>query len=57
MNILSEMSSIYYELTISEKRIAEYILEHTDEVQMMSISELAEVCQAFPLTWIYRIKN
>ena len=23
MNILSEMSSIYYELTISEKRIAE----------------------------------
>ena len=30
MNILSEMSSIYYELTISEKRIAEYILEHTD---------------------------
>ena len=44
MNILSEMSSIYYELTISEKRIAEYILEHTDEVQMMSISELAEVC-------------
>ena len=27
MNILSEMSSIYYELTISEKRIAEYILE------------------------------
>lgn len=60
MNILSEMSSIYYELTISEKRIAEYILEHTDEVQMMSISELAEVChvgeatiisflQAFPL--------
>ena len=36
MNILSEMSSIYYELTISEKRIAEYILEHTDEVQMMS---------------------
>ena len=44
MDILSEMSSIYYELTISEKRIAEYILEHTDEVQMMSISELAEVC-------------
>ncbi len=42
MNILSEMSSIYYELTISEKRIAEYILEHTDEVQMMSISELAK---------------
>lgn len=44
MDILSEMSSIYYELTISEKRIAEYILEHTDEVQMMSVSELAEVC-------------
>lgn len=44
MDILSEMSSIYYDLTISEKRIAEYILEHTDEVQMMSISELAEVC-------------
>ena len=26
MDILSEMSSVYYELTISEKRIAEYIL-------------------------------
>ena len=44
MDILSEMSSVYYELTISEKRIAEYILDHTDEVQMMSISELAEAC-------------
>ena len=40
MDILSEMSSVYYELTTSEKRIAEYILDHTDEVQMMSISEL-----------------
>ena len=44
MDILSEMSSVYYELTTSEKRIAEYILDHTDEVQMMSISELAEAC-------------
>ena len=42
MDILSEMSSVYYELTISEKRIAEYILDHTDEVHMMSISELAD---------------
>lgn len=42
MDILSEMSSVYYELTTSEKRIAEYILDHTDEVQMMSTSELAE---------------
>ena len=31
MDILSEMSSVYYELTTSEKRIAEYILDHTDE--------------------------
>ena len=34
MDILSEMSSVYYELTTSEKRIAEYILDHTDEVQI-----------------------
>ena len=44
MDILSEMSSVYYELTTSEKRIAEYIMDHTDEVQMMSIRELAEAC-------------
>lgn len=68
MDILSEMSSVYYELTTSEKRIAEYILDHTDEVQMMSISELAEAChvgeatitrfmQAVSLAWIHGIEN
>ena len=66
MDILSEMSSVYYELTTSEKRIAEYILDHTDEVQMMSISELAEAChvgEAYPLlqtvslAWIHGIEN
>ena len=43
-NIFDRISARYFQLTPSEKRVADYILGHRDRVQYMSISELAEAC-------------
>ncbi|MCD8361845.1 MAG: MurR/RpiR family transcriptional regulator [Lachnospiraceae bacterium] len=43
-NIYSEIRNIYFELTEKEKRVANYILEDSDKVNQMSISDLAEAC-------------
>lgn len=41
-NVFEKLSSIYYELSSSEKKIGDYVLSHQDMTQSMSISELAE---------------
>lgn len=41
-SVLERMSSEYYELTSSEKKIVDYIMQHRMETQDMSISQLAE---------------
>ena len=41
-NIFETISSQYFQLTNSEKKVADYVLRHRIDVQYMSISELAE---------------
>ena len=43
-NVFDRISARYFQLTPSEKRVADYILGHRDRVQYMSISELAVDC-------------
>ena len=43
-NVFDRISARYFQLTPSEKRVADYILGHRDRVQYMSISELAAEC-------------
>ena len=49
-DIFEVISSQYYQLTNSEKKVADYVLEHRQEVQYRSISELAEECQVADAT-------
>ena len=41
-NIFETISSQYFQLTNSEKKVADYVMRHRIDVQYMSISELAE---------------
>lgn len=43
-NIFANISNGYYHFTAAEKRVSEYVLEHKNAVQYMSISELADEC-------------
>lgn len=43
-NVFETISSQYYQLTNSEKKVADYVLGHRIDAQYMSISELAEEC-------------
>ena len=43
-NIFAGISNGYYHFTVSEKKVADYVLTHKTNVQYMSISELAEEC-------------
>lgn len=43
-NIFADISDRYYQFTTSEKKIINYILSHQEEVQYLSISDLAEAC-------------
>ena len=40
-NIFANISNNYFHLTVSEKKVADYVLSHKTDVQYMSISELA----------------
>ena len=42
--VIETISSRYYDLTSSEKKIADYIVSHRSEVSSTSISELAKIC-------------
>ena len=41
-NVFGKIDQMYYELTASEKKTADYVLAHRSETQFMSIAELAE---------------
>ncbi len=43
-SIIHKVRTIYNALGPAEKRIADYIIEHTDDIVGMSISELSEKC-------------
>lgn len=43
-NVFENISREYYNLTASEKKTADYIMEHRGETQYMSISELSDAC-------------
>ena len=41
-NVMERISAEYYQLTASERKVADYITDHQKDSQIMSISELAE---------------
>ncbi|MEF9970720.1 MAG: MurR/RpiR family transcriptional regulator [Oscillospiraceae bacterium] len=43
-NVFAKINNEYYELTSSEKKVADYIVLHQQKTQFMSITELAEAC-------------
>ena len=44
INILERIHASYYQLTAAERRVADYVLAQYDQVQFMSITQLAEEC-------------
>ena len=44
VGVLEQINSQYYELTNSERKIADFVLQNVDKVQFMSITELATAC-------------
>lgn len=49
-NIFESINSQYFDLTNSERKVADYVLAHQIEAQYMSISELAEECSVADAT-------
>ena len=47
-DIFETISSQYFQLTNSEKKVADYVLAHRMDAQYMSISELAEGSARWP---------
>ena len=44
MNILERIHASYFQLTATEKRVADFVLNQSERVQFMSITQLAEEC-------------
>ena len=44
MDILERIHASYYQLTATERKVADYVLAQHNQVQFMSITQLAEVC-------------
>ena len=42
--VLERISDEYYQLTASERKVADYVVVHQQDTQFMSISDLAEAC-------------
>ena len=42
--VLERISDEYYQLTASERKVADYVVIHQRDTQLMSISDLAEAC-------------
>lgn len=43
-DVFLKITSEYYQLTVAERKVADYIVQHRRKTQYMSISELAEEC-------------
>ena len=44
MNILDRIHAAYYQLTAAERKVADYVLQQYEQVQFMSITQLADEC-------------
>ena len=44
LSILERIHASYYQLTATEKKVADYVLAHSNQVQFMSITQLADEC-------------
>ena len=44
MDILERIHASYFQLTATEKRVADFVLSQHQQVQYMSITQLAEIC-------------
>lgn len=44
MNMILKIQSVYNQFTKAEKRVADYCLQHREEVPFLSITELADAC-------------
>ena len=44
IDILERIHASYYQLTAAEKKVADYVLNQSERVQFMSITQLAEEC-------------
>ena len=44
MNILERIHASYYQLTVTERKVADFVLSQPSQVQFMSITQLAEEC-------------
>ena len=42
--IMERIRTVYYKLTETERKVADYVLANADKVQYMSIAELAQAC-------------
>lgn len=49
-NVFQKISSEYYQLTASEKKVADFVIANQRNTQFMSISELAEECDVAEAT-------
>ncbi len=44
LGILERIHASYYQLTATERKVADYVLAHSSQVQFMSITQLADEC-------------
>ena len=44
LDILERIHAAYYQLTATERKVADYVLAQHDQVQFMSITQLADEC-------------
>ena len=44
-NIIERIHAAYYQLPAAEKKVADYVLAQCDQIQFMSITQLADLCQ------------
>lgn len=49
-DVLEKITHGYYQLTASERKVADYVLLHPEDTQYLSISELAEACEVADAT-------
>lgn len=57
ITVLDKINSCYNELFDAEKRVADYILAHSDKVIDMTVSELSEESEASKATIVRLCKN
>ena len=43
-NIIERIHASYYQLPAAEKKVADYVLAQHDQIQFMSITQLADEC-------------